>query len=101
MLLARFKWLDFGAKSWYNRLVKSSQESCFLVWKTEAPVSLDRWEVEMAKEFSLTIEQDEEGHWVAIVPELQGYRVQAESLEELMSKLKEVLESCLKSEEEW
>ncbi len=55
----------------------------------------------MAKEFSLTIEQDEEGHWVAIVPELQGYRVQAESLEELMSKLKEVLESCLKSEEEW
>jgi len=54
----------------------------------------------MAKEFSLTIEQDEEGHLVAIVPELQGYRVQAESLEELLSKLKEVLESCLKPEEE-
>ena len=54
----------------------------------------------MAKEFSLTIEQDEEGHWVAIVPELQGYRVQAESLEELMSKLKEALESYLKSEED-
>jgi len=54
----------------------------------------------MAKEFSLTIEQDEEGHLVAIAPELQGYRVQAESLEELLSKLKEVLESCLKPEEE-
>jgi len=54
----------------------------------------------MPKEFSLTIEQDEEGYWVAIVPELQGYRIQAESLEELMSQLKEVLESYLKPEEE-
>jgi predicted RNase H-like HicB family nuclease len=54
----------------------------------------------MAKEFSLTIEQDEEGHLVAIVPELQGYRIQAESLEELMSKLKEALELCLKPEGE-
>lgn len=54
----------------------------------------------MTKEFSLTIEQDEEGYWVAVVPELQGYRIQAESLEELLSKLKEVLGSYLKSEEE-
>lgn len=54
----------------------------------------------MAKEFSLTIEQDEEGYLVAVVPELQGYRIQAESLDELMSKLKEVLESYLKPEEE-
>jgi predicted RNase H-like HicB family nuclease len=54
----------------------------------------------MPKEFSLTIEQDEEGHLVAIVPQLQGYRIEAESLEELMGKLKEALESCLKPEEE-
>jgi len=54
----------------------------------------------MTKEFSLTIEQDEEGEWLAIVPELQGYRVEAESLEELLNKLKEVLESCLKPEED-
>jgi len=54
----------------------------------------------MTKEFSLTIEQDEEGRWVAIVPELQGYRVQAQSLEELMSKLKEVLELSLTPKEE-
>ena len=100
MLLPRFMWLDFGAKSWYNRLVKSGKRSCFLTWKTEAPVGLDRWEVEMTKEFSLTIEQDEEGQWIAIAPELQGYRVEAESLEELMSKLKEALGSYLKPEEE-
>ena len=54
----------------------------------------------MTTEFSLTIEQDEEGSLVAIMPELQGYRIQAESLDELMSKLKEVLESCLKPEED-
>jgi len=54
----------------------------------------------MTKEFSLAIEQDEEGQWVAIVPELKGYRVEAESLEELMSKVKEVLESYLEPEED-
>ena len=53
----------------------------------------------MPREFSLTIEQDEEGHLVAIVPDLQGYRVEAESLEELLTKLKQVLELCLKPEE--
>jgi predicted RNase H-like HicB family nuclease len=54
----------------------------------------------MPKEFSLTIEQDDEGHLVAIVPELQGYRIEAESLEELMNKLEKALELCLKPEEE-
>jgi predicted RNase H-like HicB family nuclease len=54
----------------------------------------------MAKEFSLLVEQTEEGYLVAIVPELQGYRIQAESLDELLSKLKEALESYLEPEEE-
>ncbi len=54
----------------------------------------------MAKEFSLTIEQGEEGNLVAILPELEDFRIEAESLEELMSKLKEALELCLKPEEE-
>ncbi|MBM4465901.1 MAG: type II toxin-antitoxin system HicB family antitoxin [Chloroflexi bacterium] len=54
----------------------------------------------MAKEFSLTIEQDEEGYLVATVPELQDYRFQAESLDELMDKLKEALKLCLELEED-
>jgi predicted RNase H-like HicB family nuclease len=54
----------------------------------------------MAKEFSLKVEQDEEGYLVAIVPDLQNHRVRAESLDELMHKLREALESYLKSEEE-
>jgi len=67
---------------------------------TEALVSGDVGEVDMAKEFSLTIEQSEDGNLVAILPELEGYRIEAKSLEELMSKLKEALELCLKPEEE-
>ncbi len=54
----------------------------------------------MAKEFSLTIEQGEDGSLVAVLPELEGPRIEAESLEELMSKLKEALELCLEAEEE-
>ena len=54
----------------------------------------------MAKEFSLLVEQNEEGYLVAIVPDLQGYRIQAESLEELMDKLKEALELYLEPEED-
>jgi len=61
---------------------------------------MDRWEVEMAKEFSLMIEQNDEGYIVAIVPELQDYRIQAKSLDELMIKLKEALKSYLEPEEE-
>jgi len=67
---------------------------------TEALVSGNRGEVEMAKEFSLTIEQGEDGSLVAVLPELEGPRIEAESLEELMSKLKEALELCLEAEEE-
>ena len=69
-------------------------------WRTEALVSGDRGEVEMAKEFSLTIEQSEEGNLVAILPELEDSRIEAESLEELMTKLKKALELCLAPEEE-
>ena len=54
----------------------------------------------MAKEFSLTIEQNEDGYVVAIMPELQDHRIQAESLEELMSKLGEALELYLEPEED-
>jgi predicted RNase H-like HicB family nuclease len=59
-----------------------------------------RWEVEMAKEFSLTIEQNEEGYMVVIMPELQDHRIEAESLDELMRKLKEALQLYLEPEEE-
>ena len=49
----------------------------------------------MAKEFSVIIEQDTEGYYVASVPALRGCHTQAESLDELMVRVREAVELCL------
>jgi predicted RNase H-like HicB family nuclease len=49
----------------------------------------------MVEEFSVIIEQDAEGYYVASVPRLQGCHTQAKSLDELMVRVKEVVELCL------
>ena len=43
------------------------------------------------REFTVVIEQDEEGYLVATVPELQGCPTQARSLDELMGRVREVI----------
>lgn len=54
----------------------------------------------MTKEFSVIIERDEEGYYVASVPELQGCHTQAKSLDKLMDRIREAIELCLEVEEE-
>jgi predicted RNase H-like HicB family nuclease len=49
----------------------------------------------MAKEFSVIIEQDTEGYYVASVPALRGCHSQAKSLDELMVRIREAVELCL------
>jgi predicted RNase H-like HicB family nuclease len=49
----------------------------------------------MAKEFTVIIEQDEEGYYIAEVPELKGCHTQAKSLETLMERVKEAIQLCL------
>ena len=49
----------------------------------------------MAKEFSVIIEQDTEGYYVASVPTLRGCHTQAKSLDELMVRVREAVELCL------
>ena len=49
----------------------------------------------MAKEFSVIIEQDTEGYYVASVPALRGCHTQAKSLDELMVRVREAVELCL------
>ena len=48
--------------------------------------------------FTVIVEQDEEGFFVANVPELRGCHTQAKSLDELMSRIKEAIELCLEVE---
>jgi predicted RNase H-like HicB family nuclease len=49
----------------------------------------------MTKEFNVIIERDEEGYYIASVPELQGCHTQARSLDELMERIREAIELCL------
>jgi predicted RNase H-like HicB family nuclease len=49
----------------------------------------------MKKEFNIIIEQDEDGFFVASVPELRGCHTQAKSLDILMKRIREAVELCL------
>ena len=49
----------------------------------------------MVKEFSVIIERDSDGYFVASVPNLKGCHTQAKSVDELMERIKEAIELCL------
>jgi predicted RNase H-like HicB family nuclease len=50
------------------------------------------------REFSIIIERDEEGFYVASVPELRGCHTQAKSLDTLMKRTREAIDLCLEVE---
>lgn len=52
----------------------------------------------MPKEFSVIIERDREGYYVASVPALRGCHTQAKSLDELVVRVREAIELCLEVE---
>ena len=49
----------------------------------------------MARGFDVVIERDEDGFYVASVPELHGCHTQAKSLDVLMEHVREAIELCL------
>jgi predicted RNase H-like HicB family nuclease len=48
--------------------------------------------------FTVVVEQDEEGYFVATVPELRGCHTQAKSLDVLMRRVREAIAVCLADE---
>ena len=52
------------------------------------------------REFSVIVERDEDGYYVASVPELRGCHTQARSLDKLMERVREAIELCLEVERE-
>lgn len=48
--------------------------------------------------FSVLIEQDEDGYYVATVPSLKSCYTQAKSLNELYPRIREVITLCLEEE---
>lgn len=53
----------------------------------------------MARQFSVIIERDQDGYYVASVPALRGCHTQAKSLDELSVRVKEAIELCLEVED--
>ncbi len=49
----------------------------------------------MKREFNVIIGRDDEGYYVASVPELRGCHTQAKSLDTLMSRIREAIDLCL------
>jgi predicted RNase H-like HicB family nuclease len=52
----------------------------------------------MVREFSVIIERDAEGYYVATVPALRGCHTQAKSLDTLLERIREAIELCLELE---
>ena len=50
------------------------------------------------RKFTVLIEQDEEGYFVATVPALRGCHTQAKSLDTLMKRAREVMALCLQDD---
>jgi predicted RNase H-like HicB family nuclease len=50
------------------------------------------------REFSVIVEKDAEGYFVASVPELRGCHTQARSLDKMMERVREAIALCLEVE---
>ena len=51
-------------------------------------------------EFSVVIEKDEDGFFVASVPEIQGCYTQGKTIQEVLERIKEAIEVCLEADGE-
>jgi predicted RNase H-like HicB family nuclease len=49
----------------------------------------------MSQEFSVIVEKDSDGYFVASVPSIPGCHTQAKSLDELMERIHEAIELCI------
>lgn len=52
----------------------------------------------LLRQFDVIIERDEEGYYVASVPQLPGCHTQARSLDEVSQCIREAIELCLEVE---
>ena len=52
-------------------------------------------ELNIQREFDVIIECDEEGNYIASVPQLAGCHTQAQSLDAVTARIREAIELCL------
>jgi predicted RNase H-like HicB family nuclease len=53
----------------------------------------------MQRDFTVIVERDEAGYYVASVPALAGCRTQAQSLDELVTRVQEAIAVCLEDDD--
>jgi predicted RNase H-like HicB family nuclease len=53
--------------------------------------------VRMSSDFSVIIERDAEGTYVASVPSLRGCHTQGKSLDEVIDRIREAIELCVQT----
>ena len=51
-------------------------------------------------DFNVIIEQDEDGIYVATVPEIDGCYTQGKTIQEVIDRVKEAIEVCLEADQE-
>ena len=51
-------------------------------------------------DFTVLIEQDEDGMYVATAPDIQGCHTQGKTIAQVLDRIKEAIEVCLESEKE-
>lgn len=51
------------------------------------------------RNFTVIIEKDEDGVYIAEVPDLKGCYTQGDTVEEVLKNIKEVIEMCLEEQE--
>lgn len=49
-------------------------------------------------DFTVVIEQDDDGWYIATVPELQGCHTQGKTMDQVLERLKEAIELCVESD---
>ena len=55
-------------------------------------------ELHLLRQFDIVIERDEDGYYVASVPQIPGCHTQARSLDEVTQRIREAIELCLEVE---
>lgn len=62
------------------------------------PSKLKSEGLHLPRQFDIVIERDEEGYYIASVPQIPGCHTQARSLDEITQRIREAIELCLEVE---
>lgn len=75
-----------------------SPASLSMIESLQLSLHAEYWNAVMEIAFNVIVERDEDGYYVATVPELRGCHTQARSLDTLMERIREAIDLCLEEQ---